>query len=93
VSIDATWVLVLGRARPICYECDARRRGLSGIGLHHIGGSGGIPVWLPANHHRLHELYQDVIERLGLDPGTRLVVELLLFAVLELRLSIEARRD
>jgi hypothetical protein len=90
---EDTWLLVLGRARPICYECDAQHRGLTGIERHHIGGSGGIAVWLPANRHRLHDLYQDVIERLGLDAGTRVVVELLLFTVLELRLAKEARRD
>ena len=82
-----TWLLVLGRSRPICYGCDAKRRGLSGFELHHIGGCEGIPVRLSANRHRQHELYQDVVEQLGLDAGSRLLLELVLFVALELQLG------
>jgi hypothetical protein len=87
-------LLVLGRAKARCYECDLFDRYGRRFELHHIGGADSrIAVWLRANRHRLHDAaYQDVLEQMPLTPAERLWIELQLFLAFEQMLNQAGRQ-
>jgi hypothetical protein len=68
--------LVRRPSEVICYECDARRRGLSGLEDHHLGGavSPFDPIRIRANDHRVLSVIQDVVWRERWNSGSVLAV-------------------
>jgi hypothetical protein len=77
-------ILLLVRGRTVlCYCCDAKARGLSGMEDHHLGGRPSSFLFrVPANLHRILSQWQDLAWRKRVSPGTGAAARLDLAALL-----------